>query len=67
MIHELLISLCLLHPVYHETETMLWGGKVHSVFNQDGLGLRLTLWPETNTVIFTYGYRGKWLKVFRLW
>lgn len=67
MIADLVLAFALLHPVHVERETIVWGGKVVRTWNGIGCGAEVTVWSETQTVILAVGYRGKWLKVFRVW
>ena len=66
MIYDLLLTLAMLQPVYWEQDVMLWGGRNTRAFNQDGGGLEVTHWPDVGQWFVAVGWRGKWLRCFRI-
>jgi hypothetical protein len=67
MIPGLALAFALLQPIYFEQQTALWGGQITRIWNHAGHGIEFCYWPARQTWIVTLGYRGVWLKGFRVW
>lgn len=63
---DLLLTLALMQPVYWEQDVLLWGGQVTRCFSQVGGGLEVTRWPATEQWFVAIGWRGAWLRCWRI-
>jgi hypothetical protein len=67
MIRNLALLLALSHPSHYDHDVTPWGGKNVRVWNQAGIGMQTTWWPERGVLIVTLGVKGKWMWAFRCW